>query len=155
MTFTTAVASPPPTLPLLSSPSLAARPLLLLPSPNPSISLHGFLENRAVDSPVRDFRRVGRRHDDAPTNAEGPPCPETISLTGQTNLLPRRKAIAVFFGLALCILVSCLDATIVATALPTISATFNAGSVASWVPSGYLLAATAFQPLCESSRLHN
>lgn len=75
---------------------------------------------------------------------------ETVSLTDQTNLLPRRKVIAVFFGLSLCILVSCLDATIVATALPTISAAFNAGSVVSWVPSAYFLTSTAFQPLCES-----
>ena len=37
---------------------------------------------------------------------------------------------------------------IVATALPTISAAFNAGSVVSWVPSAYLLTSTAFQPLC-------
>ncbi|EIW53983.1 MFS general substrate transporter [Trametes versicolor FP-101664 SS1] len=72
---------------------------------------------------------------------------ETVSLTDQTNLLPRRKVIAVFFGLSLCILVSCLDATIVATALPTISAAFNAGSVVSWVPSAYFLTSTAFQPL--------
>ncbi|OJT01636.1 hypothetical protein TRAPUB_7894 [Trametes pubescens] len=72
---------------------------------------------------------------------------ETVSLTDQTNLLPRRKVIAVFFGLSLCILVSCLDSTIVATALPTISAAFNAGSVVSWVPSAYFLTSTAFQPL--------
>ncbi|KAH9925946.1 MFS general substrate transporter [Epithele typhae] len=72
---------------------------------------------------------------------------ETISLTDQTNLLPRRKVVAVFGGLSLCILVSCLDSTIVATALPTIAAAFNAGSVVSWVPSAYFLTSTAFQPL--------
>ncbi|KAI0366692.1 MFS general substrate transporter [Pilatotrama ljubarskyi] len=72
---------------------------------------------------------------------------DTVSLTDQTNLLPRRKVIAVFFGLSLCILVSCLDSTIVATALPTISAAFNAGSVVSWVPSAYFLTSTAFQPV--------
>ena len=77
------------------------------------------------------------------------PRSEVVSLTDQTNLLPRRKVIAVFFGLSLCILVSCLDSTIVATALPTISAAFNAGSVVSWVPSAYFLTSTAFQPLCE------
>ncbi|KAI0667093.1 MFS general substrate transporter [Trametes maxima] len=75
------------------------------------------------------------------------PRSEVVSLTDQTNLLPRRKVIAVFFGLSLCILVSCLDSTIVATALPTISAAFNAGSVVSWVPSAYFLTSTAFQPL--------
>lgn len=87
-------------------------------------------------------------HDDATTIAETRS--ETVSLTDQTNLLPRKKVMAVFFGLALCILVSCLDSTIVATALPTISAAFDAGSVVSWVPSAYFLTSTAFQPLCES-----
>ncbi|KAI0740665.1 major facilitator superfamily domain-containing protein [Earliella scabrosa] len=82
---------------------------------------------------------------DATTVAE--PRSETVSLTDQTNLLPRKKVMAVFFGLALCILVSCLDSTIVATALPTISAAFDAGSVVSWVPSAYFLTSTAFQPL--------
>ncbi|KAH7921437.1 MFS general substrate transporter [Leucogyrophana mollusca] len=70
-----------------------------------------------------------------------------VNLTDQTNLLPFKKVVAVFFGLALCVVVSALDSVIVATALPTISASFNAGSVASWVPSAYLLTSTSFQPL--------
>ncbi|KAF9463987.1 major facilitator superfamily domain-containing protein [Collybia nuda] len=69
------------------------------------------------------------------------------TLTDQTNLLPFKQVIAVFMGLSLCVVASTLDAVIVATALPTISAAFNAGSVASWVPSGYLLTSTSFQPL--------
>lgn len=73
-----------------------------------------------------------------------------LSLTDQTNLLPFRKVFIVFSSLSLCILVSTLDATIVATALPTISNHFNAGSIASWVPSAYFLTSTAFQPLCAS-----
>ncbi|KZT72462.1 MFS general substrate transporter [Daedalea quercina L-15889] len=72
---------------------------------------------------------------------------DIISLTDQTNLLPFKKVVAVFCGLSLCILVSTLDSTIVATALPTISDAFNAGAVVSWVPSAYLLTSTAFQPL--------
>lgn len=56
--------------------------------------------------------------------------------TDQSNLLPFRKVVIVFLGLSLCLLVSCLDSTIVATALPSISAYFNAGSVSAWVPSG-------------------
>ncbi|KAJ3550297.1 hypothetical protein NM688_g5094 [Phlebia brevispora] len=70
-----------------------------------------------------------------------------LELTDQTNLLPFKKVVAVFGGLSLCALVSCLDSTIVATALPSISADFHAGSIASWVPSAYLLTSTAFQPL--------
>ncbi|KZT03957.1 MFS general substrate transporter [Laetiporus sulphureus 93-53] len=72
---------------------------------------------------------------------------DTISLTDQTNLLPFKKVVVVFCGLSMCILVSTLDSTIVATALPTISDVFNAGAVVSWVPSAYLLTSTAFQPL--------
>lgn len=75
---------------------------------------------------------------------------EEVDLTDQTNLLPTKRIVAVFAGLSLCALVSCLDSTIVATALPSISADFHAGSVSSWVPSSYLLTSTAFQPLCES-----
>lgn len=71
----------------------------------------------------------------------------TLELTDQTNLLPFRKVIACFFGLALCIVVSTLDSVIVATGIPTISAAFNAGSIVSWVPSAYLLTSTSFQPL--------
>lgn len=71
----------------------------------------------------------------------------SIQLTDQTNLLPFKKIVAVFAGLSLCIVVSTLDSVITATALPTISAYFHAGSVISWVPSAYLLTSTAFQPL--------
>lgn len=74
---------------------------------------------------------------------------DAISLTDQTNLLPFRKVMAVFAGLSLCMFVSTLDSVIVATALPTIGDFFNAGAVASWVPSAYLLTSTAFQPLCK------
>ncbi|KIJ08615.1 hypothetical protein PAXINDRAFT_88612 [Paxillus involutus ATCC 200175] len=70
-----------------------------------------------------------------------------LKLTDQTNLLPFKKLVIVFSGLALCVAVSALDSVIIATALPTISASFNAGSVVSWVPSAYMLTSTSFQPL--------
>lgn len=70
-----------------------------------------------------------------------------VQLTDQTNLLPFKKIIAVFLGLALCVFVSSLDAVMEATVLSNISAAFKAGSVISWVPSAYLLTSTAFQPL--------
>ncbi|KII90650.1 hypothetical protein PLICRDRAFT_107434 [Plicaturopsis crispa FD-325 SS-3] len=72
---------------------------------------------------------------------------QRIQLTDQTNLLPFRKIIAVFVGLALCVIVTTLDSVIVATALPTISSAFNAGAVSLWVPSAYMVTSTAFQPL--------
>lgn len=89
-----------------------------------------------------------------------------FKLTDQTNLLPFRKVVSVFAGLAVCIVVSTLDMTLVATALPSLSADFHAGmsfrrngafnsnfdgfftgSVSSFVASAYLLTSTAFQPL--------
>ncbi|KAF9238670.1 major facilitator superfamily domain-containing protein [Melanogaster broomeanus] len=74
--------------------------------------------------------------------------PIPLNLTDQTNLLPFRKLLPLFSGITLCAVVAVLDSVIIATALPTISAAFNAGSVASWVPAAYMLASTSFQPLC-------
>ncbi|KAF8464810.1 major facilitator superfamily domain-containing protein [Gautieria morchelliformis] len=83
-----------------------------------------------------------------PTGDHGvPEAKQDVKLTDQTNLLPFRQIVVVFLGLASCIIVTTLDNTIVATALPTIAAVFNAGSVASWIPSATLLTSTAFQPL--------
>ncbi|KAF9554182.1 MFS general substrate transporter [Agrocybe pediades] len=82
-----------------------------------------------------------------PHEASSSSTPKKIQLTDQTNLLPFRQVIVCFFGLALCIVVSALDTVIVATAIPTISRAFNAGSIVSWVPSAYLLTSTSFQPL--------
>ena len=73
--------------------------------------------------------------------------PSLQLLTDQTNFLPFKKIITCFLGLALCIVMSTLDSVIVATAIPTISSAFNAGSVVSWVPSAYLLTSTCFLPL--------
>ena len=70
-----------------------------------------------------------------------------IVLTDQTNLLPFDKIVLVFLSLGLCIVVSSLDSVVVATALPTISETFDAGAVVSWVPASFLLTSTSFQPL--------
>ncbi|KAK7691326.1 hypothetical protein QCA50_004720 [Cerrena zonata] len=81
------------------------------------------------------------------TETPGRSKPSSVVLTDQTNLLPFNKVIVVFLSLSLCILVSTLDSTIVATALPSVAAAFNAGSIISWVPSAYLLTSTAFQPL--------
>ena len=53
--------------------------------------------------------------------------PKELTLTDQTNFLPFRKIISVFCGLAVCILVSTLDATLVATSVASISAEFHAG----------------------------
>ncbi|KAJ3995954.1 MFS general substrate transporter [Lentinula boryana] len=71
----------------------------------------------------------------------------TNQLTDQTNLLPFRQIIIVYIALSACVVVTALDSVIVATSLSTIANSFQAGSIISWVPSAYLLASTAFQPL--------
>ncbi|KAK4701011.1 hypothetical protein P7C70_g5223, partial [Phenoliferia sp. Uapishka_3] len=68
-------------------------------------------------------------------------------LVDQTAYLPPKQIIVVFLALTLVIFLSFLDQTIVSTALPNISAAFNAGRNASWVASAYLLTSTAFQPV--------
>ncbi|KAL5510892.1 hypothetical protein ACEPAG_4649 [Sanghuangporus baumii] len=108
--------------------------------------------NTPVHSPSRAASVRSSLHE--PTKDErGAATPEThegragLRLTDQTNLLPFRKVVSVFAGLAVCVVVSTLDMTLVATALPSISAEFHAGSVSSFIPSAYLLTSTAFQPL--------
>lgn len=85
----------------------------------------------------------------ANSSAEGSPqgSLKTHKLVDQTNILPLRQLIAVFIGLALCVVVSSIDSVIISTALPTIASSFNAGAIASWVPSAFFLTSTTFQPL--------
>jgi EmrB/QacA subfamily drug resistance transporter len=59
---------------------------------------------------------------------------------------PRRVA-TVFVGLQIGMIVSTLDGTIVATALPTIAADVDAGSQRSWIITAYLLGQVATMPL--------
>ncbi|KAK7036119.1 MFS drug transporter [Favolaschia claudopus] len=82
-----------------------------------------------------------------PASGTATPRAAEVELTDQTNRLPFKRLLPIFLGLALCVVVSTLDSVIVATAIPTISSAFNAGSVVSWVPSAYLLTSTCFQPL--------
>jgi EmrB/QacA subfamily drug resistance transporter len=60
---------------------------------------------------------------------------------------PRREVFVVFGALMLAVLLAALDSTIVATALPTITAELGGVSQLSWVVTGYLLASTISTPL--------
>jgi EmrB/QacA subfamily drug resistance transporter len=60
---------------------------------------------------------------------------------------PRREVLVVFAALMLAVLLAALDATIVATALPTITAELGGLDQLSWVVTGYLLASTISTPL--------
>src|SRR5689334_16193456 len=59
----------------------------------------------------------------------------------------RREVYVVFAGLMLAVLLAALDSTIVATALPTITAELGGVDQLSWVVTGYLLASTISTPL--------
>jgi EmrB/QacA subfamily drug resistance transporter len=59
----------------------------------------------------------------------------------------RRQVTVVFVALMLAVLLAALDATIVATALPTITAELGGLNQLSWVVTGYLLASTISTPL--------
>ena len=59
----------------------------------------------------------------------------------------RREITVVFAALMLAVLLAALDGTIVATALPTITAELGGLNQLSWVVTGYLLASTISTPL--------
>ncbi|KIK55001.1 hypothetical protein GYMLUDRAFT_48202 [Collybiopsis luxurians FD-317 M1] len=102
-----------------------------------------------TQSPTREASPdpVNLPESETATKHEKTPTQSAVQLTDQTNLLPFKQIIIVFLALSLCVVVSALDSVIVATALSTVAAAFNAGSVISWVPSAYLMTSTAFQPL--------
>lgn len=91
----------------------------------------------------------------APDAAESPhekqgqtqPTDDKVQLQDQSNLLPRRQLITVFLCLSAGIFLSVLDQSLVATALPSITQEFNAGSTSTWVATAYLLTGCAVQPL--------
>lgn len=67
-------------------------------------------------------------------------------LFDQTNLLPPSRIILVFFALGTGVLLSILEASIMATSLSTISAALGAGTKGSWIVTSYLLAQCALCP---------
>lgn len=70
----------------------------------------------------------------------------TDELVDQTNLLPPSRIILVFFALGTGVLLSILEASIMATSLSTISAALGAGTKGSWIVTSYLLAQCALCP---------
>ncbi|KAI0428517.1 major facilitator superfamily domain-containing protein [Xylaria sp. FL1042] len=73
--------------------------------------------------------------------------PVSDQLDDQTQRLPFPRLIAAYLCLCLCYFISYLDMTSVATALPSISKYFDAGTTITWVGAAYLLGQTSFQPL--------
>ncbi|GAA5910326.1 hypothetical protein JCM8208_006009 [Rhodotorula glutinis] len=90
----------------------------------------------------------------APTGGdeEGGPGPAVAErfdngLVDQTSYMPVKSILIVFASMQLAVLLSFLDQTIVSTALPNISAAFNAGRSSSFVAAAYLLTSSAVQPV--------
>src|SRR5690242_455568 len=78
-----------------------------------------------------------------------PPDSTALSPTAQASA-PRfshRETITVLFGLMLGFFLAALDQTIVATALPRMSADLHGVAHLSWVVSSYLLTSTAATPI--------
>ncbi|KAJ3017917.1 hypothetical protein HKX48_003287 [Thoreauomyces humboldtii] len=72
---------------------------------------------------------------------------QEATLTDQTNILPPKQLIIVFLALSSCVLVSLMDQTIVATALPVIARELPGTIDSSWIATAYLLTSTCCQPL--------
>ncbi|TPX54807.1 hypothetical protein PhCBS80983_g05727 [Powellomyces hirtus] len=68
-------------------------------------------------------------------------------LDEQQNILPPRQIVIVFLALSICLMLSLLDQTIVATALPVISTALPGSLDPSWIGTSYMLTSTCFQPL--------
>lgn len=73
---------------------------------------------------------------------EGEPAPAG----GPLAYSPGRLAL-VFLALAMCVLLSALDITIVSTAMPTIVSELNGADLYAWVAISYILSTVSVQPL--------
>ncbi|KAI1080416.1 MFS general substrate transporter [Whalleya microplaca] len=74
------------------------------------------------------------------------PTPES-ELQDQTSRLPFPRLISAYLCLAAVYFISILDINSVATALPSISRSLNAGNSITWTGTAYVMGQTAFQPL--------
>jgi len=79
--------------------------------------------------------------------APSPTVPAPTTTDGAPTELPYRRVLLVFTGLMLGMFLAALDATIVATALPTIVGDLGGLDHLSWVVTAYLLAQTVVTPL--------
>ncbi|PWN43280.1 MFS general substrate transporter [Ceraceosorus guamensis] len=65
----------------------------------------------------------------------------------QTNYVPRRQIIIIFFVLAASTMCSLLDQSTLAVAIPIISTELGSGTQSAWISSAYFLTSTSFQLL--------
>ncbi|KAI0173514.1 MFS general substrate transporter [Hypoxylon sp. FL1284] len=79
--------------------------------------------------------------------SQGQPPARVPELQDQTSRLPFPRLISAYLCLAAIYFISILDINSVATALPSISHTLNAGNTITWTGTAYVMGQTAFQPL--------
>ncbi|KAF4304005.1 Major facilitator superfamily [Botryosphaeria dothidea] len=79
--------------------------------------------------------------------ANTPPRGDSHELYDQTSRLPFRRLLSAYLCLAAIYFISSLDINSVATALPAISRSLNAGNSITWAGTSYLMGQTAFQVL--------
>lgn len=111
---------------------------------------HARFQHDDDDAESQHHRNDHDHHDDATTAT--PPTPESgteheISLSDQTNFLPKQQVILCFIGLSAALFTALLDQSIISTALGRITESFHAGNQSSWLSTSYLLTSTAASPL--------
>ena len=83
----------------------------------------------------------------APIASSTTPRPDAVVDADAGPNLPKRQVLIIFSGLMLGMLLAALDATIVATALPTIAGDLGGLDQLAWVVTAYLLTQTIATPL--------
>lgn len=90
---------------------------------------------------------TGTQEKESVTEIQCQPVNPTTELQDQTLRLPFPRLITAYLCLAAIYFISILDINSVATALPSISTSLNAGNTITWTGTAYVMGQTAFQPL--------
>lgn len=90
---------------------------------------------------------VSEIEDISVAESQGRPQTPDLGLQDQTSRLPFPRLISAYLCLAAIYFISILDINSVATALPSISHSLDAGSTITWTGTAYVMGQTAFQPL--------
>ncbi|KAI0901244.1 MFS general substrate transporter [Annulohypoxylon nitens] len=90
---------------------------------------------------------TGSQEKESVTEIQCQPVNPTTELQDQTLRLPFPRLITAYLCLAAIYFISILDINSVATALPSISTSLNAGNTITWTGTAYVMGQTAFQPL--------
>lgn len=105
-----------------------------------------------TDAPSAD---ISPCEDSLSTKTESPPTrpgqtpfradSDNESIGGQRNLMSTKRLMIAIPALSVCLFVSFLDQTSVATATPAMAGELDTGAATSWIGASFLIASTAFQ----------